>query len=107
MWSLHQVNFSSLDIHLHTEALLNSMNFLNNLLPPMKKEAQEEQPILPKEEEEEEEEAKIEDSAVTKKSSKKVRCLFFMVLLFCLDIILISYFWLFLQPIRSQSLRMW
>uniref|UniRef100_A0A8C2GG89 Vacuolar protein sorting 13 homolog A n=1 Tax=Cyprinus carpio TaxID=7962 RepID=A0A8C2GG89_CYPCA len=69
---LIKVNFSSLDVHLHTEALLNSINFLNNLLPPLKKEAQEEQPILPKEEEEEEEEAKIEDSAVTKKSCKKV-----------------------------------
>uniref|UniRef100_A0A8C1ZR47 Vacuolar protein sorting 13 homolog A n=1 Tax=Cyprinus carpio TaxID=7962 RepID=A0A8C1ZR47_CYPCA len=68
---LIKVNFSSLDVHLHTEALLNSINFLNNLLPPLKKEAQEEQPILPKEEEEEEEEAKIEDSAVTKKSSSK------------------------------------
>lgn len=75
MGSLHQVNFSSLDVHLHTEALLNSMNFLNNLLPPMKKETQEEQPALPKEEEEEEEEeeeAKIEDSTVAKKSCKKV-----------------------------------
>uniref|UniRef100_A0A672P1C5 Vacuolar protein sorting 13 homolog A n=1 Tax=Sinocyclocheilus grahami TaxID=75366 RepID=A0A672P1C5_SINGR len=59
---LIKVNFSSLDVHLHTEALLNSINFLNNLLPPLKKEAQEEQPVLPKEEEEEEEEAKIEDS---------------------------------------------
>ncbi|XDV48401.1 hypothetical protein PO909_017816 [Leuciscus waleckii] len=69
---LIKVNFSSLDVHLHTEALLNSMNFLNNLLPPMKKEGQEEQPVLPKEEEEEEEEeAKVEDSAVTKKSSYK------------------------------------
>ncbi|KTG45527.1 hypothetical protein cypCar_00012669 [Cyprinus carpio] len=68
---LIKVNFSSLDVHLHTEALLNSINFLNNLLPPLKKEAQEEQPVLPKEEEEEEEEAKIEDSAVTKKSSSK------------------------------------
>ncbi|ROI74411.1 Vacuolar protein sorting-associated protein 13A, partial [Anabarilius grahami] len=69
---LIKVNFSSLDVHLHTEALLNSMNFLNNLLPPMKKEAQEEQPVLPKEEEEEEEEeAKIEDSAVAKKSTYK------------------------------------
>ncbi|KAG1949192.1 vacuolar protein sorting-associated protein 13A isoform X1 [Pimephales promelas] len=69
---LIKVNFSSLDVHLHTEALLNSMNFLNNLLPPMKKEGQEEQPALPKEEEEEEEEeAKVEDSAVTKKSSYK------------------------------------
>uniref|UniRef100_A0A663N0L2 Vacuolar protein sorting 13 homolog A n=1 Tax=Athene cunicularia TaxID=194338 RepID=A0A663N0L2_ATHCN len=28
-----KVNFSSLDIHLHTEALLNAMNYLNNLLP--------------------------------------------------------------------------
>ncbi|XP_073689125.1 intermembrane lipid transfer protein VPS13A-like [Garra rufa] len=68
---LIKVNFSSLDVHLHTEALLNSINFLNNLLPPLKKETQEEQPIVPKEEEEEEEEAKIEDSAVTKKSSTK------------------------------------
>uniref|UniRef100_A0A8C2GEQ4 Vacuolar protein sorting 13 homolog A n=1 Tax=Cyprinus carpio TaxID=7962 RepID=A0A8C2GEQ4_CYPCA len=46
---LIKVNFSSLDVHLHTEALLNSINFLNNLLPPLKK----------------------EDSAVTKKSSSK------------------------------------
>uniref|UniRef100_A0A8C1UD56 Vacuolar protein sorting 13 homolog A n=1 Tax=Cyprinus carpio TaxID=7962 RepID=A0A8C1UD56_CYPCA len=72
VWSLHQVNFSSLDVHMHTEALLNSINFLNNLLPPLKKEAQEEQPVLAKEEKEEEEEAKIEDSAVTKKSCKKI-----------------------------------
>ncbi|XP_064497385.1 intermembrane lipid transfer protein VPS13A isoform X7 [Pseudopipra pipra] len=28
-----KVNFSSLDVHLHTEALLNTMNYLNNLLP--------------------------------------------------------------------------
>uniref|UniRef100_A0A8C2C2B0 Vacuolar protein sorting 13 homolog A n=1 Tax=Cyprinus carpio TaxID=7962 RepID=A0A8C2C2B0_CYPCA len=56
------VNFSSLDVHMHTEALLNSINFLNNLLPPLKKEAQEEQPVLAKEEKEEEEEkSKFED----------------------------------------------
>lgn len=73
------MNFSSLDVHLHTEALLNSINFLNNLLPPLKKEAQEEQPVLPKEEEEEEEEAKIEDSAVTKKSCRTIT----FVLFFC------------------------
>uniref|UniRef100_A0A8C2BZ69 Vacuolar protein sorting 13 homolog A n=1 Tax=Cyprinus carpio TaxID=7962 RepID=A0A8C2BZ69_CYPCA len=60
---LIKVNFSSLDVHMHTEALLNSINFLNNLLPPLKKEAQEEQPVLAKEEKEEEEEAKIEDSS--------------------------------------------
>ncbi|XP_032532834.1 vacuolar protein sorting-associated protein 13A isoform X4 [Chiroxiphia lanceolata] len=28
-----KVNFSSLDVHLHTEALLNAMNYLNNLVP--------------------------------------------------------------------------
>uniref|UniRef100_A0A671TBM1 Vacuolar protein sorting 13 homolog A n=1 Tax=Sinocyclocheilus anshuiensis TaxID=1608454 RepID=A0A671TBM1_9TELE len=83
LWSLHQVNFSSLDVHLHTEALLNSINFLNNLLPPLKKEAQEKQPVLPKEEEEEEEEAKIEDSAVTKKSCKKVHFVWFFCFVMC------------------------
>ncbi|XP_004383340.1 intermembrane lipid transfer protein VPS13A isoform X1 [Trichechus manatus latirostris] len=30
---LVKVNFSSLDIHLHTEALLNTMNYFNNILP--------------------------------------------------------------------------
>jgi vacuolar protein sorting-associated protein 13A/C len=30
------VNFSSLDIHLHTEALLNTMNYLNNILPELR-----------------------------------------------------------------------
>ncbi|XP_077331018.1 intermembrane lipid transfer protein VPS13A isoform X1 [Lithobates pipiens] len=30
---LVKVNFSSLDVHLHTEALLNTMSFLTNLLP--------------------------------------------------------------------------
>ncbi|EMP30416.1 Vacuolar protein sorting-associated protein 13A [Chelonia mydas] len=30
---LLKVNFSSLDVHLHHEALLNAMNYLNNLLP--------------------------------------------------------------------------
>lgn len=29
------MNFSSLDIHLHTEALLNTMNYLNNTLPQL------------------------------------------------------------------------
>lgn len=28
-----QVNFSSLDVHLHTETLLNAVNYLNSLLP--------------------------------------------------------------------------
>ncbi|XP_014442114.1 vacuolar protein sorting-associated protein 13A isoform X2 [Tupaia chinensis] len=30
---LLKVNFSSLDIHLHTEALLNTINYLNNIFP--------------------------------------------------------------------------
>ncbi|XP_060243155.1 intermembrane lipid transfer protein VPS13A isoform X1 [Meriones unguiculatus] len=32
---LIKVNFSSVDIHLHTEALLNTMNYLNNTLPQL------------------------------------------------------------------------
>uniref|UniRef100_A0A8C9TJI0 Vacuolar protein sorting 13 homolog A n=1 Tax=Scleropages formosus TaxID=113540 RepID=A0A8C9TJI0_SCLFO len=61
---LIKVNFSSLDVHLHIEALLNSMNFLNSLLPPQKKETQEELPTIPEEEEEEgekKEKSKFED----------------------------------------------
>ncbi|XP_051002167.1 intermembrane lipid transfer protein VPS13A [Acomys russatus] len=34
---LIKVNFSSLDIHLHTEALLNTMSYLNNTLPQLGK----------------------------------------------------------------------
>uniref|UniRef100_A0A671VK31 Vacuolar protein sorting 13 homolog A n=1 Tax=Sparus aurata TaxID=8175 RepID=A0A671VK31_SPAAU len=50
---LHFVTFSSLDVHLHTEALLNTMNYLNNLLPPSTKKegGQEELPTIPEEEE--------------------------------------------------------
>lgn len=66
-----QVTFSSLDVHLHTEALLNTMNFLTNLLPPStKKEAvQEELPIIPEEEEAEKEGEKKEETTVAKKKS--------------------------------------
>uniref|UniRef100_A0A7N6BAV2 Vacuolar protein sorting 13 homolog A n=1 Tax=Anabas testudineus TaxID=64144 RepID=A0A7N6BAV2_ANATE len=43
------VTFSSLDVHLHTEALLNAMNFINNLLPPStKKEGKEEATVTRK-----------------------------------------------------------
>lgn len=67
-----QVNFSSLDVHLHTEALLNSMNFLNSLLPPPKKPTPTEQPAPPQEEEGEGdgEEEKKDEAAITKKLSK-------------------------------------
>ncbi|MEQ2310370.1 hypothetical protein AMECASPLE_008153, partial [Ameca splendens] len=68
---LIKVMFSSLDVHLHTEALLNTMNFLSNLLPQFtKKEAGlEELPTIPEEEEEEEE--KKGEMAVTKKKPSK------------------------------------
>uniref|UniRef100_A0AAR2KLL4 Vacuolar protein sorting 13 homolog A n=1 Tax=Pygocentrus nattereri TaxID=42514 RepID=A0AAR2KLL4_PYGNA len=70
---LIKVNFSSLDVHLHTEALLNSMNFLNSLLPPPKKQAPSEQPALPPEDEGEGdgEEEKKDESAITKKPTPK------------------------------------
>ncbi|XP_036383579.1 vacuolar protein sorting-associated protein 13A isoform X2 [Megalops cyprinoides] len=64
---LIKVNFSSLDIHLHVEALLNAMNFLNHLMPPSKKEAPEDLPPIPEEEEEE----KKEESTIAKKLTPK------------------------------------
>lgn len=69
MLDFHQVTFSSLDIHLHTEALLNTMNFLNNLLPrSTKKEGgQEELPTIPEEDENEKEGEKMMEPVVTKK----------------------------------------
>uniref|UniRef100_A0A665TH91 Vacuolar protein sorting 13 homolog A n=1 Tax=Echeneis naucrates TaxID=173247 RepID=A0A665TH91_ECHNA len=70
---LIKVTFSSLDVHLHTEALLNAMNFLSKLLPePSKKEGrQEELPTIPEEEEAEREEDKKEETSLTKKRSKR------------------------------------
>ncbi|XP_070690657.1 intermembrane lipid transfer protein VPS13A [Pempheris klunzingeri] len=70
---LIKVTFSSLDVHLHTEALLNSMNFLNNLLPPSTKKegVQEELPTIPEEDEAEKEEEKKEEATVTRKKSSK------------------------------------
>ncbi|XP_014027654.1 vacuolar protein sorting-associated protein 13A isoform X1 [Salmo salar] len=67
------VNFSSLDVHLHTEALLNAMNFLNSLLPPTKEAvpSKEELPTIPEEDEGEGEEGEKEESAVAKRTSSK------------------------------------
>uniref|UniRef100_A0A8D2NAU3 Vacuolar protein sorting 13 homolog A n=1 Tax=Zonotrichia albicollis TaxID=44394 RepID=A0A8D2NAU3_ZONAL len=45
-----KVNFSSLDVHLHTEALLNAMNYLSNLLPKQETKVVEE-PVYEKTEE--------------------------------------------------------
>ena len=47
------MNFSSLDVHLHTEALLNAMNYLNNLLPKQETKVAEE-PVHEKTEEKKE-----------------------------------------------------
>eukprot|EP00066_Takifugu_rubripes_P024587 XP_011613853.1 PREDICTED: vacuolar protein sorting-associated protein 13A [Takifugu rubripes] len=74
---LIKVTFSSLDVHLHTEALLNAMNFLNNLLPPpAKKEegegGQEELPTILEEDETEKEEEKTMETVVTKKKTSKI-----------------------------------
>ncbi|XP_059192632.1 vacuolar protein sorting-associated protein 13A [Centropristis striata] len=73
---LIKVTFSSLDVHLHTEALLNTMNFLNNLLPPSTKKegGQEELPTIPEEDETEPEREgeKKEEATLTKKKSTKV-----------------------------------
>ncbi|KAM3611748.1 uncharacterized protein V6R79_023535 [Siganus canaliculatus] len=70
-----KVTFSSLDVHLHTEALLNTMNFLNNLLPPSTKKegGQEELATIPEEDEAEPEKEgeKKEEAVVTKKKSSK------------------------------------
>ncbi|XP_061528280.1 vacuolar protein sorting-associated protein 13A [Phycodurus eques] len=53
---LIKVTFSSLDVNLHTEALLSTMNYLNNLLPQSTKNeenGQEELPTIPEGEKEE------------------------------------------------------
>ncbi|XP_029999909.1 intermembrane lipid transfer protein VPS13A isoform X2 [Sphaeramia orbicularis] len=72
---LIKVTFSSLDVHLHTEALLNTMNFLSNLLPPSTKKegGQEELPTIPEEDEQESEreKEKKEEAAVVKKKPSK------------------------------------
>ncbi|XP_047447117.1 vacuolar protein sorting-associated protein 13A isoform X3 [Mugil cephalus] len=70
---LIKVTFSSLDVHLHTEALLNAMNFLNNLQPPSTKKegGQDELPTIPEEDEGEREEEKKEETTVTRKKSTK------------------------------------
>ncbi|KAM4808096.1 intermembrane lipid transfer protein VPS13A [Rhinophrynus dorsalis] len=60
-----KVNFSSLDVHLHTEALLSSMSFLSSLVPQSEK--TEAEPLVPDTEEERKEELK---NKITLKKSK-------------------------------------
>uniref|UniRef100_A0AAY5F2Q5 Vacuolar protein sorting 13 homolog A n=1 Tax=Electrophorus electricus TaxID=8005 RepID=A0AAY5F2Q5_ELEEL len=75
LYVLLQVNFSSLDVHLHTEALLNSMNFLSSLLPAPTKPAPGTPSSAPQEDEDEgggdrdaSEEEKKDGALLTKKS---------------------------------------
>uniref|UniRef100_A0A8C8IVL6 Vacuolar protein sorting 13 homolog A n=1 Tax=Oncorhynchus tshawytscha TaxID=74940 RepID=A0A8C8IVL6_ONCTS len=80
-----QVNFSSLDIHLHTEALLNAMNFLISLLPPTKEVApsQEELPTIPEEDEGEGEEGLVSELLMRKKAVEVLANLKNIVILDC------------------------
>lgn len=66
------MTFSSLDVHLHTEALLNTMNFLENLLPqtPRKGDGQEELLTIPKTDEGKKDGDMKEEVVVAKKKSK-------------------------------------
>uniref|UniRef100_H3AXY1 Vacuolar protein sorting 13 homolog A n=1 Tax=Latimeria chalumnae TaxID=7897 RepID=H3AXY1_LATCH len=63
---LLKVNFSSLDVHLHTEALLSTMNFLNGLLPTSESKvtSEDQTPAI----EEKKEEAQSPKKAASKKS---------------------------------------
>ncbi|KAJ1206563.1 hypothetical protein NDU88_001966 [Pleurodeles waltl] len=62
---LIKVNFSSLDIHLHTEALLSTMNFLNNLIPQSENKEAAEEEVL-----DVEEEKKVHKKIITPKKTK-------------------------------------
>ncbi|KAM4708321.1 intermembrane lipid transfer protein VPS13A [Discoglossus pictus] len=56
---LIKVNFSSLDVHLHTEALLNTMSFLTSLIPQSENKEPEQQVQETEEEKKEEQRKKI------------------------------------------------
>ncbi|XP_077417334.1 intermembrane lipid transfer protein VPS13A isoform X1 [Vanacampus margaritifer] len=69
---LIKVTFSSLDVNLHTEALLNTMNYLNGLLPQSTQKEEEGRDELPTISEEEElEEDKKEGTAIAKRKKPK------------------------------------
>uniref|UniRef100_A0A8C3GZB1 Vacuolar protein sorting 13 homolog A n=1 Tax=Corvus moneduloides TaxID=1196302 RepID=A0A8C3GZB1_CORMO len=72
-----KVNFSSLDVHLHTEALLNAMNYLNNLLPKQGTKVAEE-PVHEKTEE--------KKDVLKKLTSKKSKCDDVVDLIICADL---------------------
>uniref|UniRef100_A0AAX7T6J3 Vacuolar protein sorting 13 homolog A n=1 Tax=Astatotilapia calliptera TaxID=8154 RepID=A0AAX7T6J3_ASTCA len=80
---LHQVTFSSLDVHLHTEALLNTMNFLSKLLPESnKKEGQQEElPTIPEE----------DDAEAEKEEEKKEETDLLIVYYFCYTLLYIEF----------------
>uniref|UniRef100_A0A8U8C2Y7 Uncharacterized protein n=1 Tax=Geospiza parvula TaxID=87175 RepID=A0A8U8C2Y7_GEOPR len=72
-----KVNFSSLDVHLHTEALLNAMNYLSNLLPKQETKVVEE-PVHEKTEE--------KKDVLKKLTSKKSKCEDIIDLIICADL---------------------
>uniref|UniRef100_A0A803VTA7 Vacuolar protein sorting 13 homolog A n=1 Tax=Ficedula albicollis TaxID=59894 RepID=A0A803VTA7_FICAL len=85
-----KVNFSSLDVHLHTEALLNAMNYLNNLLPKQGTKVAEE-PVHEKTEE--------KKDVLKKLTSKKSKYEDVIDLIICADLSCLSIF------IREKSRR--
>ncbi|KAF4804806.1 vacuolar protein sorting 13 A [Turdus rufiventris] len=78
-----KVNFSSLDVHLHTEALLNAMNYLNNLLPKQETKVAEE-PVHEKTEE--------KKDVLKKLTSKKSKYEDVVDLIICADLSCLSVF---------------
>uniref|UniRef100_A0A8C3VFZ9 Vacuolar protein sorting 13 homolog A n=1 Tax=Catharus ustulatus TaxID=91951 RepID=A0A8C3VFZ9_CATUS len=78
-----KVNFSSLDVHLHTEALLNAMNYLNNLLPKQETKVTEE-PVHEKTEE--------KKDVLKKLTSKKSKYEDVIDLIICADLSCLSVF---------------
>uniref|UniRef100_A0A8B9SEM5 Vacuolar protein sorting-associated protein 13A n=1 Tax=Apteryx owenii TaxID=8824 RepID=A0A8B9SEM5_APTOW len=72
-----KVNFSSLDVHLHTETLLNAMNYLNSLLPKQETKVAEE-PVQEKVEE--------KKDVLKKLTSKKSKCEDVIDLNICADL---------------------
>ncbi|KAI1239929.1 hypothetical protein IHE44_0011368 [Lamprotornis superbus] len=78
-----KVNFSSLDVHLHTEALLNAMNYLNNILPKQGTKVAEE-PVHEKTEE--------KKDVLKKLTSKKSKYEDVIDLIICADLSCLSIF---------------
>ncbi|XP_039606495.1 vacuolar protein sorting-associated protein 13A isoform X2 [Polypterus senegalus] len=83
---LIKFNFSSLDMHLHTEALLNAVNFLNSLLPPAKKKETIEEPVTVVDEEKKEESTQSRKMSTKKSKFEDVVNMHVCAVLTCLKI---------------------